>query len=478
MGMSGNECGIFVDKIVMKTSFVLLSILSVVFASPLWASVALDLGMGARASGMGGAYTAVADDFSAVFYNPAGLAQIRRAELSITSIYAQPTFTMSGRDMVNLYHRITALRGIGGGVTHLDIPPIEMERSFGVTIGLAMDLGYLAGTKNGYLGLGVYLPYEWMARSVAVSTTATFPHFPMYVARLASPVINVAAAWEIRPDLSIGVGVDILSDMVIDTYVAVTLDFENQGIVGGVNDPVVVPVVNREIEADAAPHVGILWRPAEGLRLGLSYRGKLIVNLEGAEEFTIYATSPLSGERSKLISVSATPIVFANFFTPHAVSGGIAYEWRRWLFSLDLTWNKWSEFIDGSGRRPSDPFHDTFVPRMGVERRLTDDLRVTGGYFFQASPVPDQPRESNYLDFTKHVFSVGWAYTFPRPVLRKRKLSLSGYLQWHFLEERRIEKVDTGVTVERNGVEFSEYGPDYTISGSMFHAGIGVVFGF
>ena len=33
---------------------------------------------GARASGMGGAYAAVADDISAIVYNPAGLAQMRR----------------------------------------------------------------------------------------------------------------------------------------------------------------------------------------------------------------------------------------------------------------------------------------------------------------------------------------------------------------------------------------------------------------
>lgn len=36
----------------------------------------LGMGVGARAMGMGGAFTAVADDASAVFWNPAGLAQL------------------------------------------------------------------------------------------------------------------------------------------------------------------------------------------------------------------------------------------------------------------------------------------------------------------------------------------------------------------------------------------------------------------
>lgn len=38
-------------------------------------------GLGARAMGMGGAYTAVAEDFTALYWNPAGLAQIHRIEL-------------------------------------------------------------------------------------------------------------------------------------------------------------------------------------------------------------------------------------------------------------------------------------------------------------------------------------------------------------------------------------------------------------
>lgn len=43
-----------------------------------------DVGVGARVSGLGHAYTAVADDVYAVYYNPAGLATLDRAELGTT----------------------------------------------------------------------------------------------------------------------------------------------------------------------------------------------------------------------------------------------------------------------------------------------------------------------------------------------------------------------------------------------------------
>lgn len=39
-------------------------------------------GVGSRAQSMGGAYIGVADDYSATFWNPAGLAQMRRLEFT------------------------------------------------------------------------------------------------------------------------------------------------------------------------------------------------------------------------------------------------------------------------------------------------------------------------------------------------------------------------------------------------------------
>jgi len=42
-----------------------------------------ELGVGSRAMGMGGAYVGVADDYSAIYWNPAGLGQIRRMEFNV-----------------------------------------------------------------------------------------------------------------------------------------------------------------------------------------------------------------------------------------------------------------------------------------------------------------------------------------------------------------------------------------------------------
>jgi tetratricopeptide (TPR) repeat protein len=55
-------------------------------------------GVGGRALAMGGAYTAVADDATAAYWNPAGLAQIQRKEITTmqASLYAQTKLTYVG----------------------------------------------------------------------------------------------------------------------------------------------------------------------------------------------------------------------------------------------------------------------------------------------------------------------------------------------------------------------------------------------
>ena len=76
----------------------------------------LGMGIGARAMSMGGAFTAVADDASAVFWNPAGLAQLTDNQLFL-SVDDPGVFSNAG-----IIYR----------------PPVKALRRRQLTIGLAM----------------------------------------------------------------------------------------------------------------------------------------------------------------------------------------------------------------------------------------------------------------------------------------------------------------------------------------------------
>lgn len=156
----------------------------------------LDIGVGARAAGMGGAYTALADDANAVYWNPAGLARLEKREASTGHAelgqstrhdflaYAHPspqgTFagaitylgqgSIDGRDsqgrptgslnasdaaVAGAYGRKTELADFGLSVKYLRSHIGSSEAQ-----GAAMDLGArreLEGPRAGKLALGVAL---------------------------------------------------------------------------------------------------------------------------------------------------------------------------------------------------------------------------------------------------------------------------------------------------------------------------------
>jgi hypothetical protein len=75
-----------------------------------------DYVVGARAMGLGGAFAAISDDSSGIFYNPAGIVDVRKGSLSIsTSLYG---FEFSG---VSLSDSSAMQRRLNSGVSSADI---------------------------------------------------------------------------------------------------------------------------------------------------------------------------------------------------------------------------------------------------------------------------------------------------------------------------------------------------------------------
>ena len=90
------------------------------------AGFAAELGMGAAALGMGGAFTAVANDQSATYWNPAGLAKMQGFHLQLPNVQAQITSTLDWRDVVdnpptNADDRIALLQKLQSGTTSLGV---------------------------------------------------------------------------------------------------------------------------------------------------------------------------------------------------------------------------------------------------------------------------------------------------------------------------------------------------------------------
>lgn len=114
----------------------------------------LDIGVGARALGMGGAYTALADDVNSLYWNPAGLSKLEKREF--TASHAE-LFESTRLDFLAYAHP-TSQGTFAAGLTYLSQSKIEGRDSLGrPTAGFdasdaALSLGYARKFEAADLG--------------------------------------------------------------------------------------------------------------------------------------------------------------------------------------------------------------------------------------------------------------------------------------------------------------------------------------
>jgi hypothetical protein len=99
----------------------------------------LKIGIGARAVGMGGAFVAVANDPSAIYWNPAGVASMVRREAAISHVSWPADITYDHITYIAPVKSLGGSVGIQFGVLSTDIEETTEERPFGtgVTFGYA-----------------------------------------------------------------------------------------------------------------------------------------------------------------------------------------------------------------------------------------------------------------------------------------------------------------------------------------------------
>ncbi|MCX6374645.1 MAG: hypothetical protein NTU88_01150, partial [Armatimonadetes bacterium] len=88
-------------------------------------TLAAELGVGPRAIGMGGAFTAIADDANATYWNPAGLAKITRFTFQPPNVQASIETQLDWRDVVKNpptgdADRIELLNSMGNSISTIN----------------------------------------------------------------------------------------------------------------------------------------------------------------------------------------------------------------------------------------------------------------------------------------------------------------------------------------------------------------------
>jgi long-chain fatty acid transport protein len=381
-------------------------------------------GFSPRAIGLGGAYTALADDFTATFYNPAGLTVRRKVHFGL------------GLQ--------TSISDLSIDRTKTDARPSEEAPNHtAITVGIVFPLGGKIDYRLA-LGIALNIPTNSFFKLQAIDPQT--PQLYMYQSLPDKLVMAPALGVRITDFLSVGVGLQVLANLA--GTAAFSADLVNRRF------------TDRNISVDlnptAALTAGILIGPLAGFRFGACYRQSLSLSFHLPTQLN-------------LNSIGSLDIAIDGIagWVPDQLALGIAYELpsKKLRFAADLVYSRWSDAPDpatrvnlnatgdvidrlGLGqaldlRSPVLPLGavNTWSPHFGVEWSVNKDWALRGGYFFRPTPLPKQNGFTNYLDGDAHGFAIGFGWTYPDILeLRGQPVTLELTFQTLYLPNRAAIK--------------------------------------
>jgi long-chain fatty acid transport protein len=412
---------------VRRTASVLATVALALCASPASASPEDIFGFGARSMALGATGAASAEDYEAVYANPALLSTAR--DRSLTLGLAGAVFDMRtetpGRGSVRLPYE--ALRGSFIGAT-LPLP-------FG---GVLRD--------RVAIGLGFFTPFGLVVRGRIL-----YPEKPQWLLadRAQSVAVQAALGVHVVSGLRVGVGFAALAALTGDVLVA----SDASGRIG--------TVVEDTLVASYGPIAGASWDLGKDHRVGATFRGELV----GRFEVVINARD--------LGEIVVPPLHISGIaqYDPAQVALEAARVRGPWRWAAGLTFKHWSAYpgpAEGTVRCPveapgcaalvpPDPdYSDTVVPRVGVERALPlatgAEARLRAGYFLEPSPAPEQSGQGNAFDNWRSVVTLGYGLALAEPL---PPLDLELFGQMHLLHPRTHDK-DPSVPAGNAGAPSTE----------------------
>ncbi|MHB2148326.1 OmpP1/FadL family transporter [Calditrichota bacterium LG25] len=381
--------------------------------------------IGPKSLGMGGAFVGLADDYTALYWNPAGLIHLDGAYVGIfvTDIIPMATYKYdaAGIDTKSIINHYASPNLMGYWTCRLN-DKLKMGLGVYVPAGLGVEWegkDLMAFTMVDANGDGVpdtpMGPYEWMSKIGVVNL---------------SPAISFKASEK----LSLGLAVNIFYGM-FDLKRPATLRDPMTGAVAG--------FAQYSESSDGLGYgvtLGMLYKYSERFHFGLSFRTKMNVTMSGEAENPGMAAAGYA-TKSDFDRDVAWPLW---------IGGGVAImPTDKFTLTADLQWSQWKEseetfvtkFKDAAWKAGSEAtgeniFHlyweNALQIRLGAEYKLNEDMAVRGGWYYDPAPAPDKTYNILFPSITYNAFTIGGSY-------RMGALRFDAGLEYLYGQERVIE---------------------------------------
>ena len=320
----------------------------------------------AKAVGMAGAFTAQADDPSAIFFNPAGITQLEGTQVSVGACLVMPTmqFQSNGNAVMGSYPGQTAKIK-----DHTWVIP-NAYITYKVNDKVSVGIGSFA-----HFGLGVEWPHSWEGRFTpgTIKTILTTTSI--------SPVI----AFKPLENLSLGFGPYI-------QYFNIKLN--NLAFIAPPTPPLTpnsnrVQTVESSLSAsnwDWGWQAGFRLKIIDGLTFGAAYLSEVRHKItDGDQEVTSLANGAVILKQG-----------FSGEFTlPATLRLGLAWQGGPWTIEAGAQWTEWSSyktlqaiFDNGTSLRSPKNWHNAWLWRIGAQYRVNKYLDLRAGFLYDETPIP------------------------------------------------------------------------------------------
>lgn len=347
---------------------------------------------GAKAMGMGNAFAAQADDPTAIFFNPAGLAFQDGTQVS-------------------------------AGITTIFIP----EANFTGTVGSGTTVISEDANSDVFFPPNLYAShrFEGTPWALGLGITSQYPlaknwddngNFRTVVQEISIKPVNVNPTVAYRfsdLNLAVGGGIDYTYAWVEkrrrDAFDLGQADLEGQGDGWGFN-------------------LGLLWKPTDWISVGVAYRSQIHIDITGdlnrtqlggaLPSFTADAETEVTLPETFSFAVAVKPTEKLTLEFDADRFGWSSYE------ALDIFYSNFSVAAAASvypfrNASTGDPFgteltakdwKDVWAFRFGAEYALNETWDLRAGYAYDNNPAPDSTVAPDLPDSDRHNFTVGFGY--------------------------------------------------------------------
>ena len=328
----------------------------------------------ARAMAMGGAFTAVANDPSAIYFNGAGLTQF------------EGTHIMLGATVIAPY---SSFRGVAPATTQYETKdqyffPPHFWLSHRISENWAAGIGFTVP-----YGLGTEWGQNWVGKYLAIKTDV--------MVFTISPVV----AYKFNDQLSVSAGFVYSFANVKITQKNSQSPFPGDAFV----------TLDGKDKSAFGYNLGLMYKPTEKLSFGVSYHSNISYDFKG--------TATTVGA-AQLQSQLPNGDVTAKLKTPFNLTFGAAYQVTpEFLLSADFQYVGWSSYdtlgVDFANPKYTDIasprlYDNSYIIRLGGEYQLTELLKVGAGIYFDKNPVKPEYINPSLPDANRLGFSFGVDY--------------------------------------------------------------------